>query len=153
MDAYQNIGVKHCYIFSLHGQKRLSFRLQTYHDPHTFPSLPVMKRGQTVSSGAFCLYVFRRLFFSFFKVSEATQFYFVNDTCAARAKHELWLGDRRGTTVNFHSLPKPHSEHLFPAPSSKEGCRKPVLGVLTETSKTAGVQSVALGDVTVGSWT
>ena len=23
----------------------------------------------------------------------------------------------------------PHSEHRFPAPSSKEGCRKPVLGV------------------------
>ena len=32
-----------------------------------------------------------------------------------------------------------HSEHRFPAPSSKERCRKPVLGVCVCVSRVAGV--------------
>ena len=37
----------------------------------------------------------------------------------------------------LQSLFTPHSEHRFPAPSLKEGCRKPVLGVCVYPSTTS----------------
>ena len=41
---------------------------------------------------------------------------------------------RGGARAHTHTHTHTHSEHRFPAPSSKEGCRKPVLGVwLTHT--------------------
>jgi len=42
---------------------------------------------------------------------------------------------------SFH-LPRinPHSEHRFPAPSSKEGCRKPVLGVWVQPSESRAMR-------------
>ena len=46
---------------------------------------------------------------------------------ANRPWHEEQTSRRASGTL--HWTGQPHSEHRFPAPSSKEGCRKPVLGV------------------------
>ena len=43
-----------------------------------------------------------------------------------------WLADRY--VLGFAPTPRAHSEHRFPAPSSKVGCRKPVLGVCPKSS-------------------
>ena len=37
-----------------------------------------------------------------------------------------------------------HSEHRFPAPSSEEGCRKPVLGVCFQCKLSYGVPAAAV---------
>ena len=41
-------------------------------------------------------------------------------------------------SVVVQTAVEPHSEHRFPAPSSKEGCRKPVLGVCSGASLSVG---------------
>ena len=47
--------------------------------------------------------------------------------CNAQAA--FWLVCLLSAKIVIYAKVVPHSKHRFPAPSSKEGCRKPVLGV------------------------